>query len=350
MGLPSIQKALVVVGKQEAGVVTDRPLPALRDHHLLVKVVSVALNVADWRHIDFYSSPGALLGFDYSGIVEETGKDVTRFAKGDRVCGLAHGGNARQNEEGAFAEYIIVIDHAQIHIPKNLSFQEAATLGVGLNTAGLSLYQYLKLKTPSEPVSELVSVLVYGGSTATGSLAIQLAKLSGYHVVTTCSPHNFEFVRGLGADWVCDYRDPGAGTEIRKLTGDKLKIVFDTISTELTAKFCAEAISSEGGAYASLLPIEVPRSNVTSKLILGYTVFGQDFELGGHPFAAVPEDKDFATCFFPLVGEYLERGKLKVHPPSVREGGLEGILQGLDLLRNGQISAQKLVYNVSEDC
>ncbi|KAL8919480.1 MAG: hypothetical protein Q9208_006765 [Pyrenodesmia sp. 3 TL-2023] len=348
MGLPSVQKAIVVIAPQEAKLIADRPLPALRDHHVLVKVVSAALNPADWRAIDFYPAPGALLGFDYSGVVEETGKGVTRFAKGDRICGATHGGNARQLEDGAFAEYIVVKDHIQIPIPKNLSFQQAATLGVGISTVGLSLYQSLKLTLPNNPIVEPISILIYGGSTATGSLAIQFAKLSGYHVLTTCSPHNFDFVKSLGADVVCDHKEPGASNKIRDLTGDKLKIVLDTISIESSAKFCAEAISTAGGAYTSLLPITVPRSHVRSDLVLAYTAFGEPFELGQQSFVAVPEDRAFSASWWLLAEQFLASGKIKVHPPSVREGGLEGVLDGLDLMRKSRVSGQKLVYNVSE--
>lgn len=348
MGLPSTQKAIVVIAPQEAKLVTDRPLPALREHQILVKVVCVALNPADWKHVDFSSAPGALLGYDYSGIVEETGKGVTRFAKGDRICGLVHGGNALQLEDGAFAEYIVVKDHVQIHIPENLSFQQAATIGVGIVTVGLSLYHNLKLNLPNDPIAEPVSILIYGGSTATGSLAIQFAKLSGYHVLTTCSPHNFDFVKSLGADIVCDYKDPGAANEIRRLTGDKLKLALDTISLESSAKFCADAISTEGGAYTCLLPVTAPRSDVKSGLVLGYTAFGDAFELGPQSFAAVPEDKAFAAWWLLLAEKFLASGKIKVHPLSVREGGLEGVLDGLDLMRKDQVSGQKLVYNVSE--
>ncbi|KAL9025020.1 MAG: hypothetical protein Q9196_006085 [Gyalolechia fulgens] len=348
MGLPSVQKALVVIAPQEAKFITDRPLPALRDHHLLVKVVCVALNPADWRAVDFYSAPGALLGFDYSGIVEEIGQGVTRFAKGDRICGATHGGNACQLQDGAFAEHIVVKDHIQIHIPKNLSFQQAATLGVGISTVGLSLYQNLSLNLPNNPIADPISILIYGGSSATGSLAIQFAKLSGYHVVTTCSPHNFDFVKSLGADVVYDYKQPGASNEIRRLTGDHLKIVLDTISIESSAKFCAEAISTEGGVYTSLLPVTVPRSDVKSDLVLAYTAFGEPFKLGPQSFAAVPDDQAFAASWWLLAEQCLATGKIKVHPPSVREGGLEAVLDGLDLMRKDRVSGQKLVHNVSE--
>lgn len=238
-------------------------------------------------------------------------------------------------------------EHDQIHIPENLSFQKAATIGVGITTVGLSLYQSLKLKLPNDPIAEPVPILIYGGSSATGSLAIQVAKLSGYQVHTTCSSHNFDFVKSLGADVVFDYRDPGAASEIRRLTDDQLKIVFDTISIESSANFCAEAISTEGGSYTCLLPITVPRSDVKSNLVLGYTAFGEPFEFASQFFAAVPEAKAFAAWWLPLVAKLLESGKIKAHPLALREGGLDGVIEGLDLLRKDRVSGQKLVYNVS---
>jgi NADPH:quinone reductase-like Zn-dependent oxidoreductase len=347
MGLPSVQQAIVVIGPREAKLIGDRPIPALREHHILVKTVCVALNPADWKHIDLLSAPGAIPGCDYSGIVEEVGKGVTRFTKGDHICGVVHGGNALQLEDGAFAEYIVVKENLQIHIPKNLSFQQAATIGVGITTVGLSLYHNLKLNLPTDTIADPVPILIYGGSSATGSLAIQFAKLSGYFVMTTCSPHNFDLVKSLGADMVCNYKDPRAAEEIRKVTGDKLKIVLDTISLESSAKFCAEAISSEGGVYTSLLPVTAPRSDVKSELVLGYTAFGEPFVFGPQSFAASPEDEAFAAWWWLLAEKFLVDGKIKVHPLSVRDGDLKDVLEGLDLLRKDQISGQKLVYNVS---
>ncbi|UCK58859.1 hypothetical protein AFCA_001695 [Aspergillus flavus] len=219
------QKAIVVTSPQQESLVTDRPIPALRDDYILVKTVAVALNPTDWKHIAFLAPPGALIGCDYAGIVEEVGKAVKKpFKKGDRVCGFTHGGNAVQHEDGAFAEYIVAKGDVQIRIPDNLSFQEAATLGVGISTVGQGLYQSLKLALPSEPIKEPEPILIYGGSTATGTLAIQFAKLSGYTVLTTCSPHNFDLVKRLGADAVFDYKDPNSAAEIRQYTNNNLKL------------------------------------------------------------------------------------------------------------------------------
>ncbi|KAH6962358.1 chaperonin 10-like protein [Ilyonectria sp. MPI-CAGE-AT-0026] len=344
------QKAIVVTAPQKADLVTDRPIPALRDDYILVKTVSVALNPTDWKHIEFLAPPGALIGCDYSGVVEAVGKDVKKpFKKGDRVCGFAHGGNAVQLEDGVFAEYIVAQGDLQVLIPDSLSFQEAATLGVGISTVGQGLYQSLKLNLPTEPLKESVPILIYGGSTATGTLAIQFAKLSGYEVITTCSPHNFDLVKSLGADKVFDYRSADAAAEIRKYTNNNLKYVFDTISLEASAKFSDEALSTEGGEYSSLLPIAIERANVNDRSTLAYTVVGEEFLFGPNTIPAKPEDKEFGITFWELAIKLLGEGKVKVHKPSVRSGGLQGVLEGLQLMKEDKVSGEKLVYNVSSE-
>ena len=178
MSLPKTQKAIVIQSQGKAELVSDRPLPALRDGYILVKTVAVALNPTDWKHIDYLAAPGALSGCDYSGIIEAVGKGVEKaWKKGDKICGFVHGGDLKELENGAFAEYIVAKGDVQVPIPAGMSFEEAATLGVGISTVGQGLYQSLKLPLPTEPTKEPFPILIYGGSTATGSLAIQFAKL-----------------------------------------------------------------------------------------------------------------------------------------------------------------------------
>ncbi|KAJ5372363.1 hypothetical protein N7517_004369 [Penicillium concentricum] len=308
-------KAVIVTQPKTEGLVTDRPIPKLRDDYLLVKTVSVGLNPTDWKHIAFIAPPGVLVGCDYAGTVEAVGKDVKKqFKKGDRVCGFVHGANAVQPEDGAFAEYIVAKGDVQWKIPENMSFQEAATLGVGISTVGQGLYQSLKLALPTEPIKDATPILIYGGSTATGTLAIQFAKLSGYKVLTTCSPRNFDLVRSLGADDVYDYKDAQAPAKIRKATDNKLKLVFDCISLESSAAFCDNAISTDGGEYSALLSIKINRANVNDRFTLAYTTIGEAFSFGDIPFPAKPEDKAHAEKFIHIAEDLLAQGKVKVHP------------------------------------
>ncbi|KAI9787530.1 MAG: hypothetical protein M1839_000060 [Geoglossum umbratile] len=351
MALPASQYAIQVRGQGQAEVVANASIPKLRDNYILVKTEAVALNPTDWKHVDYLPTPGALLGCDYAGTVVEVGKGVTKgFKKGDRIAGFVHGSNQSQLEDGAYAEYIVARGDVQMRIPDNVSFEEAATLGVGIITVGQGLYQSLGLQLPTKPVKENIPVLVYGGSTATGTLAIQFAKLSGYTVVTTCSPRNFDLVKSLGADAVFHYNDPNCAAEIRKFTNDKLFHVFDTISSDATAAICAGAIGTAGGKYSCLVkPLpNMPRDDVESQLTFAYTGAGETFSKGPTEFPAVPEDYEFQKDFWNLAETLLGDEKFKVHPPHVGKGGLEGVLEGLQLMREDKVSGQKLVYRVAE--
>lgn len=225
--------------------------------------------------------------------------------------------------------------------------EEASTLGVGITTVGQGLYQSLGLPLPTAPVVDPFPILIYGGSTATGTLAIQFAKLSGLTVLTTCSPHNFDLARSVGADLVFDYNSATVGADIRAATDSRLAHVFDCISTASSAAISAAAFGSKGGKYSGLLPIsKFPRADVTVTSTLAYTAVGQGFDMGLTAIPAKPEDLAFATRFWKLAGELLVQGKFRVHPPVVREGGLDGILDGLKELRENKVHGVKLVYRV----
>ncbi|KAK5128011.1 hypothetical protein LTR85_005128 [Meristemomyces frigidus] len=349
---PQSMKAIVINGN-EAEVCSNVPVPKLRPAYILAKVEAIALNPTDWKHIHYQlAAPNGISGCDFSGTVVEVGKDVTRALKpGDRIAGTTHGANYSQPEDGCFAEYAVAKGDLVVKIPDTMSFEAAATFPLGVSTVGQGLYQQaLKLNLPNNPTKAGETVLIYGGSSATGSLWIQYAKLSGYRVLTTCSPHNNDFVRSLGADAVYDYRDPECGKNINKDTSNSLKLVWDTICTESAAKICAEAISSNpsGANYGSILEEEFPRQDVESTFTFMYTIFNEPFTKGGEDVSAAPEDFDFAKEFFGLTEKLLAEGKIKTHPEKVGPNGLEGALQGMEDMILGKVSANKLVYLIAD--
>lgn len=224
-----------------------------------------------------------------------------------------------------------------------MSFEDAATLGVGITTVGQGLYQELGLPFPPAKVEEPTPILIYGASTATGTLAVQYAKLSGYEVLATSSPRNFDLLRKLGADHVFDYNEPNIGAKIREATNDKLKLVFDCIAEGDSFNITAAAISSTGGHMSGLLPPDgYPRSDVKAVWTLGYTALGERFN---ERLDAKPEDYEFGVKFWKRTQELIKSGKIKPHPTEVRDG-LAGVPQGLMDLKDGKVSGVKLVYKV----
>ena len=149
--LATTMKAIVLQGNQQVAYVMDRPEPKLRPDYVLVDVKAVALNPTDWKHvyIDGLNFPGLLSGCDYAGVVVDVGPDCKKvWKKGDRICGVAMGGNELQPEDGAFAEMIVAKSGGQMHMPDSMSFEDAAGLGVAVLTVGQGLYQQMGLRWP----------------------------------------------------------------------------------------------------------------------------------------------------------------------------------------------------------
>jgi len=217
---------------------------------------------------------------------------------------------------------------------------------------GQALYQSLKLALPNKPLATPEPVLIYGGSTATGILAIQFAKASGYTVYTTSSPKNFDYLKSLGADHTFDYNSASCAQDIKAASGGKLKLAMDCISSPDTTKIAVAAMSDEGGAYTSLIPVsddavKAVNPKVTNGLTVAYTALGEAYDKWG-PSPAKPEDYEFSKMFWELGRALLAEGKVKVARPIVNEGGkgLEGVLVGLEEMRQGKVSAGKLVYTL----
>lgn len=173
-------KAVKIVQDGEgykAVVATDAKLgQGPRANEIVVKPVAVALNPTDWKHVK-YGITGATVGCDLAGVVQEVGTEVTRFKKGDRVWGMAHGSCQNRPDSAAFQELVFVKEGMAAHMPDDMSFEDASTLGVGIITTGQGMYQEMPGQWPDKPLEKKVPFLIWGGSSATGAIGIQYAKL-----------------------------------------------------------------------------------------------------------------------------------------------------------------------------
>jgi NADPH:quinone reductase-like Zn-dependent oxidoreductase len=179
--------------------VEDLPLPSLRDDEMLVKVAAASVNPVDYKIREGrYPAVKAdklpyVLGRDISGIVEACGKRVTSWRKGDAIYAMLG------IERGGYAECAIVKVREAASKPKTLDHVAAASVPLAGLTAWQGLFRYGELKSGQR-------VLIHGGAGGVGHFAIQFAKAKGAHIVTTVSEKHIDFVRGLGADEVIDYK------------------------------------------------------------------------------------------------------------------------------------------------
>ncbi|MCJ1353006.1 MAG: hypothetical protein MMC33_002990 [Icmadophila ericetorum] len=232
-------------------VIKLAPYTPPKANELVVKNGAVAINPLDWS-LQFIGNMAftwlkypIVLGADLAGEIVEVGPGVKTFKVGDRVLAHAVGLEESRNRaaEGAFQEYTVLRTNMTSLIPDSLPYEEACVIPLGCSTAACGLFQkdFLGLNYPTVPPKPTgETLIVWGGSSSVGSNAIQLAAAAGYHVFTTCSPKNFEYVRRIGASQAFDYRS---------------KTIVQDIVQALKGKTCAGAFALGNGSVQACVDI-----------------------------------------------------------------------------------------------
>ncbi|KAL2071877.1 hypothetical protein VTL71DRAFT_13112 [Oculimacula yallundae] len=351
--LPATQTAIIGLENGTLTIAKDVRLPKLQEDMILVKTKFVGLNPVDTKMVGRLVIPGAIVGTDFAGHVVAIGsKALCPGVKiGDRVAGVVQSSNPLQPDVGGFTEYIGATGFVTMKIPDAMSFDEGAAIGSGIGTMGMALFHSLDIPGyPTEPALKPKYVLVYGGSSATGTMAIQLIKLCGLIPIATSSEKNFPLVESYGAEKVFDYHLPSCPDDIKSYTKNSLKFVVDCISEPETMEFCYKCIGRAGGKYTALEPF--PSWLDTKKTVKADWVFGP-MMLGKKigwpaPFEreADEELRKFSVKWFATARQLLQEGKIRAHPLKSMPGGFPGVLEGMEILRKKELSGVKLVYQV----
>lgn len=352
---PTSQRAITQNADGRPQLTDGVDVPPLLPGTVLVKTIAVALNPADYKMGIAFPSPGAIVGMDFTGVVVGIADgSCTDLVVGDIICAAVHGSNPAEPGNGAFAEYVRVPADMLLRVPAWVGSAEAATLGTALATCTMALWNEKALGLSSMPNTVLgvsspsTPVLVYGGSTATGSIAIQLLKLSGYDPITTCSQCNSDLVRSRGASAAFDYAYPNVATAIKTYTSGHLKYALDCIADPLSVSICFAAIQRVGGRYASLELVSDEllrkRRSVKTAFVMAPEAFGSEIKLArGYERPANAKSRELAVRLYRVFQRLIDERRLVTHPTQVLESGLDGVLAGLDLLKSGSVSGKKLV-------
>jgi NADPH:quinone reductase-like Zn-dependent oxidoreductase len=206
----------------------DIPIPA--PNEVLVRVRAASVNPDVWHAISGYPRVLRLMGaglkrqkqpipgLDMAGEVTAVGHDVTDFRPGDAVFGETHD-QIQWVNGGAYAEYVCVPQHVLALKPQNITFEQAATVP----TAGIIALVNLRKQLWAKPGQRIV---INGAAGGVGSIAIQMAKANGAHVIGVDHTAKLDYMQSLGADKVLDYTQADV-TELEK----DIDLIIDIAST-----------------------------------------------------------------------------------------------------------------------
>jgi NADPH:quinone reductase-like Zn-dependent oxidoreductase len=300
-----------------------RPRPS--EGEVIVRVHAAGVARGDWhlmtgrpylmRVMGFgFSAPKSpVAGLDVAGTVVEVGAQVTRFAVGDEVFGIAR---------GAFAEYAAAREGKLVRKPAGVSFEDAAVSAV----SGITALQALRDAGRLEPGQR---VLVVGASGGVGAFAVQLAHAMGAKVDGVCSASKTELVRALGAQELFDYTkaDFSDGTRHWDLVLDVGgNTPLARLRRALTPTGRLVFVGGEnGGDWTAGF------GRPLSAMLLGLFV-QQRFAM--HATREVAEDIE-------RIAAYLESGVVK--PPIDRRIGLDGVSDALRDLEAGRVRGKVVV-------
>ncbi|KUI71861.1 Enoyl reductase LovC [Cytospora mali] len=348
-----LRQALITTAAGKLELASHVAIPRPGPNMMLCRVAAVGLNPGDAKSSEHTASVGSIGGFDFAGVVLQVGTDVKRFKPGDRVAGAAYGYNPDERDLGAFADVILATEELTLKIPSNWTFEQGATLGVVVTTAGFAISHFLQIPLPDEKPrghgNEDKFVLVSGSGTATGVVAIQMLRLAGFKPVTTCSPASMAMVRALGAVATFDYLSPTCAADIRRFTEGRLARVLDCVTSAESMAMCYAAIGSSGGRYIALDPVSTHgkylRRDVSADWLMAISMFGLPVRLAGvYGRPAKPELRALALRIFCTTEALIAQGKMKEPSFQIRPGGLVAVGQGIEELRRGLVKGGKLVY------
>lgn len=356
--------------------IREAPMPEAGPGQLLLEVRAVAANPLDaiiqsngtvmYGWLDY----PVILGEDVAVVVVATGAGVRNFAVGDRVIAYAMGlekGRDAVSESG-FQRYVAVDAGLAAVLPDAVAFEDGVVLPLALSTAAAGLFEEDQLGLDSsrlgKPAPRDEVVVVWGGATAVGSNAIQLARAAGYRVITTASPKNHDRMRRLGADAVFDYRDPAAAARIVEAIGGSTVAGILAVAVG-SAEPCRRIARATGATRIAMASPPVSfydqprRRGLSLARIRLFLTLGMRMALvqvrsrvrgitpsfiWGSAIATSPVGPAVWGGYLPAA---LASGDHQLYPePRIVGEGLPAIQGAIDTLRDG-VSAEKLVITLA---
>ena len=258
----------------------ERPVPEPGSGEVRVRVRVSGVNPTDWKaRRGELAFPEAVPNQDGAGTIDAVGDGVNASRVGERVWVWEA---AWQRADGTAQEYVVLPERQAVRLPDGVSFDAGASLGIPALTAHRCLtVSELGPSRLAPGALAAQTVLVAGGAGAVGHAAIQLARWSGAHVITTVSgDEKANLAHAAGAEHVVNYRSPDALEQIRRLAPDGVDVIVEVAPAANAALDAAVLASNgtvaiyagDGGGVFEVSVGELMSRNPRYQFVLVYTV------------------------------------------------------------------------------
>ncbi|KAH8100360.1 chaperonin 10-like protein [Cristinia sonorae] len=345
----------LVTAPGNTATIQDIPVPEPGANEIRIKVHSVALNPVDALYtFNPPAPPGRVVGSDIAGTVDKLGPGVTLWRVGDRVASFLQGATSGNERPGGFAEYAVVEADLAIAIPKEVSFDQAATVPLCSLTAAQALFIRLKIKPPFPSPFTYVpesaqspTILIYSAMTSLGLFVSELSKLlrtsagNPYRIFATASPKNLDKLLQLGVEKVFDYRDPEWPRKVRAASGG-IHYAVDCISEGDSTANISQTYKEGGGTIACIRKSTWSKDNVREDVIGIYSSvwvgLGKDIIYNNELIPADPSWREFTVEFYRWLSSSTDRFPISPNPVRLMPGGLGRIVaDGFTLLGSAKV-------------
>jgi NADPH:quinone reductase-like Zn-dependent oxidoreductase len=287
-----------------------------------------------------------------AGVVAKVGPNVENLAVGDRVAASVDGFSSGNLDHCAFQTYSIGNTTATGAIPSSMSFEHAAVFPTAIGTTSVAFFDLMGLPRP--PVDGVPDsdrkrqgILIWGGSSSVGSVAIQVAHLMGFTVFTVASEQHHALLRSLGADEVFDYHSADVESSLLAAAarlGTPISHALDAVSQASTLDAVSRVLKESSGKDVT------PKLTHTLPLAMmqGYNKpEGEEMLWIQGERLWAEELRDLCVWVWnDFLPEALARGKVVPSPkPRVFDGGLRQLQEALNTLKAG-VSGEKLVIKL----
>ncbi|KAJ5280476.1 alcohol dehydrogenase [Penicillium angulare] len=287
----------------------------------------------------------AVLGYTFGGTIHSVGPGVDSFKSGDRVAVARWGRAASDIRFGAFQKYPLALEENLVKLNAHTPLHEGCGVMANLATVVAALSICMNLGYP--PVNARANrngkrILIYGGSSSVGGLAVQYAVDAGYEVLTTSSPSNWSLVQRRGASCIIDHTRPKEEILESIKEHGPYDGIFDAIgSSEVTLLLGEFFLASNGGTFWSTSPTPVDKDlpkNVRKQWASYSDVLVEE--------GANKEAKMWYLHEY--LPESLSSGRVFSNPSDIVTGGLGSVQNVLDSFMDGKISGKKVFVNPQE--